>query len=174
MSELYLYNGDAVSFKYNGGSNPGNIRNIYITKRDGDEITAWDFDKEEYRHFNTLKMTNTKLIPHVKYCDGNCLPSCCTIEQMKQGFKDDGYHVFTTKDKWIVAVKLPTVPEIKFQVFEKPSGAIDCFLWVGPRCIGLYLDKNGQLAIQRNGIGETIANPTVADLKKVFDSLDLQ
>lgn len=107
MADVYV--GDIVSFIYNGGSEPGEVRLVYVQdiERSGinTKMTCFDFNKQAVRTFLYRKIVDINIVDEtrIKTTELADLPSAVTCGDMVNGYARDGYLTYITNDA-IIAV----------------------------------------------------------------------
>ena len=158
----YLFGGEIVEFNYNGGSNPGSKRLVYVLSTTQKNITVWDFNKSELRTFNRSKISNVRFLDDNEYkvLKLNDLPKATNITGLIYDFDDEGYKVYSNDDE-IVAV----MSKEKNLLRGYSNGTI--FFETNNSHIGLKIIGN-KVALLIDD--DEYSSATVEDLAKVFNS----
>lgn len=162
-----LYDGDIVEFNYDGGSDPGSKRVVYVLGGSTNKnIMTWDFDKETLRTFSRSKIRNVRFLEDNEYkiVQLDNLPKTLIAENcIAEDFEDEGYKVYANGDE-VVAVK-PTKKNNLLRGYS--NGKI--FFDVNGASVGLevgLIDGNVKLLVDNNEYYPA----TVEDLANIFNS----
>ena len=89
---MNLQVGSAITFKYNGGTNPGETRTVYVTEVYNHTISSYCFNRKGIRNFTIGKMSDIKFMS-VSRLRTDVLPK--NVDNIVAGFEADGkiaYH----------------------------------------------------------------------------------
>jgi len=163
MSNYYA--GENITFNYRGGSNPGSRRVTHVLNVDADNLTCWDFDKQELRTFTKSKMTNVEYLSH-QYVDLDMLPvSLQDGKQIVKDFETEGCKCYITSDKEVIAVKIK-------KELKKIIGASHHLIIPGPfGKVEITTDYEANRVTVTTIDGEHVYNANAEDLYKALGDL---
>ena len=181
-----IFKGDIVEFCYNGGSNPGRKRLVFVLGENSSTINTWDFEKQTMRTFFRNKMSDIRFLntktDSLKTIYMSSLPKDFTsTDHIRNCFEQEGFLCYVdNEEELIVAIKpQPKQPEISANVYKyvngsckplEPKETINIYLNVrAGKCVGLYI-TDGEVTVHYGD--KKIVNPTIAELKAWVANLD--
>ena len=158
---------DFAKFVYNGDSNPGSTRIVYVTEESDDDtyFRGWDFTKDDLRTFSVDKVDQLTFLNDYKAVRVVDFPGELADPQTwVKKYEAEGYKTFVYDGEEVIAVKLPELPKPRllqghyrnrYFCFTKKKG--------GTREIKLC--KNGEVSLFDNRV-ILVKKATAEDLIK--------
>ena len=109
---------EVVSFKYNGGSEPGKTRRILVTHKDKRIIGGYDIDKQAYRNFLKERVSELQIIDASIVSMGD-MPDR-DRDLLEDFFSDRDFNVYRTND-YLVAIAEEEVV-VSYYLYKKEDG----------------------------------------------------
>ena len=144
MKTILSYEGQVCQFLYNGGSNPGSLRRVYIHSTDEHTIYCWDFDYG-WRNFSVDKIVfDRKTQIEGSFCFK--LPDFL-IDSTREKLEDEGYHCFFDTAKKVLAACPPKKSGYVVDVRGNYTGVCIDFTHTSGPTINLVFKDGGGLIV---------------------------
>ena len=162
MNKIYV--DDFVKFVYNGGSNPGSTRMVYVVEEGDTYFRGWDFTKDDLRTFSHDKVDKLTFVDDFKAVRVAQFPGELSDPQTwADKYEAEGYKTFIYDGEEVIAVKLPELPKPRLLRSYMHSNYF-CFDTKDGTIRGVKLTRNSVDLFE--GGKNVYKNATVEDLIK--------